>query len=331
MSLKLMLACLFSLTSLPATAEEIVWNLGYIQATGSNYAAVTESIPARIAKATNNRLKIELQPTLIPAAQQPAAMRDGRLELINAVNPYLSGEAAIFNIGHLPGLVRDEKDYKKIMEGGIAKDIANVWGSRYNGVMLATGMWDEQGVYSNKPIAKAEDWKGLRVRVHNTEAALLMKMLGASPTPVDFTEMGPALQRGVIDAIMATVGTAQGQGLQTVGKYVEIWKIGAAVGWCLVANKDAWAKLPPDLQKIVADEFTQIEKEHYSDYRSFSDTKLKFLVDSGMKLVAVSDDERAKVFSEANVAAIYENFYKQTAAQGVDGKLLVEKAKKLID
>jgi TRAP-type C4-dicarboxylate transport system substrate-binding protein len=313
-----------------AMAQEHVWKMGFIQATDSSYLKMVETIPDRIAKATDGKLKIEPHPTLVKGPQQPAALRDGRLEMTMGVNPWLSGEAPILNIGHLPGLIKSEEEYRRVMDAGLKDDFAKVWADKYNGVMLATGVWEDQVILSNKEIRTAEDFKGLKIRVHNTEAAQLMNALGAKPTPVVYEEIAPSLQRGVVDAVMTSCGTSHGFGFYTVAKYIHVWKIGTAVGWSAVVNKDAWAKLSPDLQKAVAAEFKAIEDDHYKVHKSYSDAMIQKQVDKGMTLIRVSDAEIAKVFSPQNVDAVYEAFYKLAADRGYDGKAVVEKARKIV-
>jgi len=313
-----------------AIAQEHVWKMGHIPATDSSYLKIVGSIPDRIAKATGGKVKVEPHPTLVKGPQQPAALRDGRLEMTMGVNPWLSGEAPILNIGHLPGLIKDENEYRKVMDAGLKEDFAKVWADKYNGVMLATGVWEDQVILSNKELRKADDFKGMKVRVHNTEAAQLMNALGAKPTPVVYEEMALSLQRGIVDVVMTSCGTSHGFGFYTVAKYIHVWKIGTAIGWSAVVNKDAWAKLSPDLQKAVAAEFKAIEDDHYKVHRKYSDDMIQKQVDKGMTLIRASDEEIAKVFSPQNVEVVYEAFYKLAAERGFDGKAVVEKARKIV-
>jgi TRAP-type transport system periplasmic protein len=56
-------------------------------------------------------------------------------------------------------------------------------------------------VFSSRPVRNVDDLKGLKIRVPEAEIPLgLWKSLGASATPVPFTEMYSALETGVIDA-----------------------------------------------------------------------------------------------------------------------------------
>ena len=320
---------LAGLGAAPAAAET-VWTLGYVPATGSSYLKTIEGMPERIAAATGGELKLELTSSLVKGSQQPAGLRDGRLDAIAGVNPWLSGEAPILNVGHLPGLIADAAEYRKVLNAGLGDDIAKVWLDKYNGVMLAHGVFERQVILSNKPILTAADFKGMKIRVHNTEAAQLIAKLGAKPTPVDFGEIAPALQRGVVDAVMTSTGTSFGFGFYSVADYIHYWGIGTGVGWSLVVNKDAWAKLDDALKPKVAAAFKAIEDEHYAEHEAYSDRMTQAQIDKGMTLIAVGADERAEAFSEENVKAVYEAWYKLAEDRGYDGRAVEAKARRLL-
>jgi len=315
----------------PATAQQTVWKLGYVNATDSSYLKTIQTMPERIARATDGKVTIELHHSLVKGSQQPAGLRDGRLEIIAGVNPWLSGEAPILNVGHLPGLIADAAEYREVLDAGLEAEFAKVWLDKYNGVMLSHGVFERQVILSNKAILKVSDFEGLKVRVHNTEAAQLMNALGAKPTPVSFGEIAPALQRGVVDAVMTSTGTSHGFGFYSVADYIHYWGIGTGVGWSVVVNKDAWAALSPDLQDKVRAEFQAIEDEHYANDAAYSDLMTQQQVDKGMTLIAVGADERAEVFQEANVKAVYDAWYKLAEDRGYDGRAVVEKTRGLLN
>jgi TRAP-type C4-dicarboxylate transport system substrate-binding protein len=65
--------------------------------------------------------------------------------------------------------------------------------------------WGELGfryiTTKDKPIRKAEDLKGVDIRVPNVEPWLVaFRAWGANPTPMDFAELYSALQQGVVTA-----------------------------------------------------------------------------------------------------------------------------------
>lgn len=313
---------------LPAMAQT-KWTVGWTNAVGSSYAETVKTVPARIEAATKGRLKIELYDTLVAGAEQPAAVRDGRLDGSFAVSPWLSAEAPLANFGALPGLLTDIGIYQKMLDPLLREEVAKVWATKYNARQLATGVFEEQCVISKVPIHTVADFAGKKIRVHNTEAAALMSKIGAVPTPIPFGEITTALQRGIVDAVMTSVGTANGFGFPSVAKHLSIWKIGTVVTWSFVVNQSAWDKLPADLKPVVEAEFRRIESEHFARSAAFSKESIDRLVKAGMILYVAPPEELAKMFSTANVTTVFDNWYSLNEKAGTDGRALVKKINEL--
>jgi TRAP-type C4-dicarboxylate transport system substrate-binding protein len=312
-----------------AAAQEIKWNVGFVNAVGSSYLVTLKTVPQRIATATNGRLKIDLFDTLVAGPEQPAAVRDGRLDASFAVSPWLSAEAPYINFGHLPGLLTDVGTYQKMLDPLLREEMAKVWRTKYNSVQLATGVFEDQCIISRVAIRTAGDFGGKKVRVHNTEAATLMGKLGAAPTPVPFGEIVPALQRGIVDIVMTSVGTANGFGFHTVAKEVSIWRIGTIVPWSFVVNQQVWARLPDDVKRQVEGEFRKIENEHFARHAAFSKEQLDTMVKNGMTVYEAPPAELAKVFAPQNVDAVFDAWYALNQKTGTDGRALVQRIEAL--
>lgn len=315
--------------SLPAMADETSWNVGFVNATGSSYLETLKPVPDRIAAVTKGRLKIVTYDTLVDGPEQPAAVRDGRLDGSFTIPGWLSAEAPFFDFGNLPGLITEVDVYHTLLNEYLRDATARIWLSKYNAVQLMTGLFEKQCVISRVPIHKVEDFAGKKVRVHNAEAGELMKKLGAAPTPIAFGELVPALQRGIIDIVMTSVGTANGFGFYTVAKHFSIWKIGTIVPWTFLVNKDTWAKLPSDLKPIVQAELRKVEDEHFARTAAFDQKNIDSLIQHGMQMFVAPPEQLAKVFDARNVTAVFENWFTLNEQAGTDGRSLVKKIREL--
>jgi tripartite ATP-independent transporter DctP family solute receptor len=106
---------------------------------------------------------------------------------------------------------------------------------------------------SRGTIRKPEDLKGLKIRV--VESPLFIdtfRTLGANPVPLPFPEIYNALQQKVIDAQDNPLYTS------TLMKFTEVNKFATITQHMLtecpvVVNKQFWASLSPDQQKIFRD------------------------------------------------------------------------------
>jgi TRAP-type C4-dicarboxylate transport system substrate-binding protein len=156
-----------------------------------------------------------------------------------------------------------------------------------------------------------------------------MSKLGAAPTPVPFGEIVPALQRGIVDIVMTSVGTANGFGFHTVAKHVSLWKIGTVVPWSFVVNESVWAKLPDDLKTVVQAEMRKIEDEHFARHAPFNKESLDNFVKNGMTVYTAPPAELEKVFAKQNVDAVFDSWYALNQRSGTDGRVLVKKIEEL--
>lgn len=314
----------------PALAQGAIrWNIGFVNATGSSYVETLRPTAQRLAQATGGRLTIELYDTLVGGPEQPAAVRDGRLDGSFAVSPWLSAEAPYINFGHLPGLLTDVAQYQRMLDPLLREEMAKVWRDRYRAVQLATGVFEDQCIISRAPLRVVGDFTGKKVRVHNTEAGALMQRLGAAPTPVPFGEIVPALQRGIVDLVMTSVGTAGGFGFHNVAQHFSTWRIGTIVPWSLVINAQVWQRLPEALKPVVQAEFRKIEDEHFANHAPFSAAAIQRLTASGMQHYVAPPEELARLFAPANVEAVFENWFQRTERAGYDGRALVRRIEEM--
>lgn len=319
------------LGAMPGYAQQISLRMAILGGVGqSGYGEAMTGVPEAFAKATNGRVKVEIFDSLIPATQLGNAIRDGRIDMIGGVHPFLSGEEPRFTIGHLPGLIRNAAEYKKVLDTYMAEVITEAWAKRYNGTALAHGIWYEAPHFSNKPIAKLEDFKGLKVRSHNAEAAQMLTAVGAQPTQIAPGEMAGALQRGVIDALSTEYGSAVSLGMQDAAKYMQNWEFSVNLGWTVVMNTAVWDKLPADVKTQISTGMKAYQEERFAKYDANSEQKKAILLSKGMVLIDVPAAEQQKAFTDQNVQAIYAAWYDRAKTVGADGPAIVARVRQIL-
>jgi TRAP-type transport system periplasmic protein len=96
---------------------------------------------------------------------------------------------------------------------------------------------------SNRPIKTPADLNGLKLRVPNVPLFLnVWQALGASPTPMAFSEVFTSLQNGTIDAQENPLALIKSANFSEVQKYVN--KTEHVRSWIyLTISEGAWAKL----------------------------------------------------------------------------------------
>lgn len=106
---------------------------------------------------------------------------------------------------------------------------------------------------NKRPIKSPADLKGMKIRVMETPLYVnMLKAVGASPTPVAWTETYTALQTGVVDGQENPVASTLMAKLYEVQRYITLDGHVYGVDWFII-NEKFFKSLPPDLQYVVLD------------------------------------------------------------------------------
>ena len=318
------------LTGAPARAQDFDLTLAMLPAPHTAYGAMIATIPERIAKATDGRVKITLNDSLVGGPQIAPAVRDGRVQMSAAVHTYLAAEEPRMGIFNLPGLIDDMAEYKMVGEAFWFDDLAKLWLEKWNSVDLAEGAWCVQQLFSKEPIHTVADFKGKRLRVHNPQTATLMEALGAKPTPMQLSEVMPALERGVIDGLFTSTCYGHGQGYERLAKNVQNWSLGPINGWAILINKDIWATIPPDLQAQMKAAMAKLQDEALSGYYGFVRSAMTEMKASGTTFWVAPQDQRKLIFDPKITDPVYQSWYDRAAAVGFDGPAYVQHVREVL-
>lgn len=107
---------------------------------------------------------------------------------------------------------------------------------------------------AKKAIYKPEDMRGLKIRSVPVPVTInMMRQLGASPTPMAFGEVYPALQQGVIDGLEVPLSTMYGSKLYEVGKHISLTAHVVQVQ-CWTIGEQFYQTLPADVRAVLAEE-----------------------------------------------------------------------------
>ncbi len=87
-----------------AKAAEINWTLAYLAVKGTVYEEVAKAIPERIATATNGRLTITINSSLVKGNRLLEGVRDGIVQMTLPLTGYYTGSEPLFTVPSLPGI-----------------------------------------------------------------------------------------------------------------------------------------------------------------------------------------------------------------------------------
>jgi TRAP-type C4-dicarboxylate transport system substrate-binding protein len=166
-------------------------------------------------------------------------------------------------------------------------------------------------IYTSKKIDKP-DFTGMKVRVSPVYTPLV-RALGGAPVSMAPGEVYTAMERGVVDAYGWTYTGIDVFGWNEVTKFVIDHPFYSLDGAILI-SKQAWDKLPPDVQAIMNEigaELEQRTQAFMADRLAKEDAKLKKL---GMQYIQFAPADAARYVKTANEAGWKDFIEKNDAA-----------------
>lgn len=133
-----------------------------------------------------------------------------------------------------------------------------------------------------RPIQKPDDLANFKIRTPPGRLSIdLFRAFGASPVPINFSELYTSLQTHIVDGEENSLNSIYQGRFFEVQKYLSLtshqWS-----GFWLCGNLEAWDALPKDLQAIVARNFTAYAMQQRAATEHLNRTLRSTLVQHGM-------------------------------------------------
>lgn len=151
------------------------------------------------------------------------------------------------------------------------------------------------------PITDLDSIDGRIVATQSREQAAQAKALGMSTASVTYAEMFEALERGVVDCAMTTLGTAMLTGIIPAAPYMAVdLDTGLSnAGGAIAIGRDAWGSLPVAGQQLLFDRIDVLLEANIRALWEGGVNAMAEIEKSGGSVVEF-DAETAKTLSDAN-------------------------------
>jgi tripartite ATP-independent transporter DctP family solute receptor len=230
--------------------------------------------------------------------QAISAVRGGSLDICLTGNPFFSGLAPKLNVLDLPFLFETRKHAAAVLDGPIGKGLRKELEAS-NLAAIATWEIGWRNLTNNRrPVATAADVKGLKIRTTPNPAHIrAFQLLGASPTPMAFSELFGALESGAVDGQENPVTLVLNAKFNEVQKHISLTRH-AFTSAPVVMNKAKFDAYPADVQALllaIGAETTVIQREMNESTEA---TALAALKEAKMQVVENPDrDSFSKIVS----------------------------------
>ncbi|MGX6592199.1 sialic acid TRAP transporter substrate-binding protein SiaP [Cetobacterium ceti] len=288
---------LFGMMAFGANEKVYTLKMGMVANNSSNEYKAAEYFAENLAKESNGQIKLELYPN--------AQLGDDRtmLEQLSAgVLDFTFAETGRFNIFFpeaqvysLPYVIRDFDHMKKATnDTKIGKSLRNKIDKNLNMTILSQAYNGTRQTTSNKAIEKMADMKGMKLRVPKAEANLeYAKNVGASPTPMAFSEVYLALQTNAVDGQENPLSAIRAQKFYEVQPYLAMTNHILNDQLYMVSN-ETMSRLPKDLQKVVKEQAEKAAEYHTQLFVDEEAQLLEFFKENGVTVTNPNLDEFRK-------------------------------------
>ncbi len=159
-------------------------------------------------------------------------------------------------------------------------------------VSPSTSAGAENEMWSNRKLQSAADYRGLKIRTYGDWGKILVNF-GASVVTMAGSELYPAMERGVIDALeYSTPAIDRSMAFWEVADYLHYPGIHSpgVLGGAFFVNQQKWNELPDDLKHIVEVACEYTTRKGYATDKYNSGEALAFYQAQGVELVRLPDD-----------------------------------------
>lgn len=274
---------------------------------------------------TNGQVKIELiyGEALAKATEIPEGLRAGAFEMGLFCAAYYPGKFPLYTVLDLPMLTPDDVRVQARAEIALGEHPALVAElKRWNAKLLLPAPLPQYQIMGQKKITRAEDFKGLRIRVSG-EMARVLEDFGAVKSLVPAPEVYPSLERGVVDAVAFPATYAFfSYRVHEIAKYF-IDRISLGSQPCFYGvNLAAWEKLTPAQQKIMLDLREPVVQQFYEVYAADDAKNYDLFKQKGVELVNFPPAERARL--TANAEKHWQAWVEEKEKRGLPGRSVLE-------
>ena len=243
--------CLLSVLGVNAWAQSpIVIKFSHVVAKDTPKGKAAEKFKELAEAATKGRVKIEVyaNSTLYKDKEELEALQLGAVQML-APSMAKFGPMGVkeFELFDLPYLFTDQQSLERVTNGSVGREMLKKLEPKG---LIGLSFWDNgfKIMSSNRPMHVPNDLKGLKLRIQASKVLdEQMRVLGANPQVMAFSEVYQALQTGVVDGLENVPSNLYTQKMHEVQKHMTVTNHGY-IGYAVVVNKKFWEKLPADIR-----------------------------------------------------------------------------------
>jgi TRAP-type C4-dicarboxylate transport system substrate-binding protein len=313
-----------------SAASPVELKLAHAWATTHHVHVILDQWTKDVEQATKGRVKITIYPggALSTAVQLYDTVRTGVADLAWFLQGYTPGKFPLTSVIELPFMASSSKQGSPALWE--VYENSPEMQAEYGGVKVLS-MWvvdPGQLMTSRKVVRNLEDVKGLKIRIGSDTTKATAEALGSVPILMAINELYDSLQKGVVDGTLLGTSAIRTFKLQNLLKGLTIGNF-FVNAHALGINKNSWAKIPAEDQKIIMDlaglrlaKITGLKFDSEGQV-GYDDAKA-----AGVEIVQLPPAEMSRWTGA--VGGIYQQWIADMNAKGLPGQQLYNKTREIL-
>jgi TRAP-type transport system periplasmic protein len=240
--------------------------------------------------------------------QTVSALQGGTIDMTVLNTGVLAGIDKSTAILDFPYLFNSEKEADAVVDGPAGQKLHERLASKG---LIGLAYFENgfrQLTNSRRPVAKAEDFQGLKLRVLQLPLFIeVFQALGASPVPLAFPEVYTALEQKVVDGQENPVNTIYFSKLHEVQKFLSLTRHVFNPQSVLI-SKRTWDRFSPDEKALLQQAANEAAIYQRQASREQTGKSIELIKQAGVTVNEVSPDEIERI--RQRIKPIVEKFTK---------------------
>lgn len=306
-------AMAFALAASPALAEtglRVAGNFSQNQ----KHIAIEQGFFESLPETSGVDLAVNYNPMDVVGVRAPDALRllrAGTFDVMSVQIGMASRDDPFFEGIDLIGVSTDMDQLEKAV-GAYREAFDERLQERFNAKVLTLWPFGPQVFYCNAPITSVSDLDGLKVRSFTPSMSAMLEHFGATPITLQFSEVYPALQKGVATCgVTSPTSGNTGKWPEVTTHFLPLSVSGSVQGHFM--NLDKWNSFSEEEQAALTAAFDALQAEMWALARTANGDAIACNVGDesctdhtkfDMQMVTLTDEDQAKIAEAAKEAVL---------------------------
>ena len=199
-------------------------------------------------------------------------VKNGVFDFAFGLPGYVAAENAIFEGADLSSLTQDIDTQRQVSDAyfpTLEKAFADI----YNAKLLMLYPFPSQTLWCNGEVNGIEDLSGKKIRVYSTTLGDFVEGVGETSVTVSFSEVIPALEKGVVDCAITGTMSAYTAKWNQVATHAYTLRVGWGLAFGAM-NMDKWESLSADQQTLMQTEIATLNDAMWTETATEDDVAI---------------------------------------------------------